>query len=63
MNARKTVFQIIGIVATTVIGFLMIPPLMKVCENKIYKASLKTDKIDYENMGPEIVKKVKSKEA
>lgn len=62
MSTEKTVYWIIGIAAVTVIGFLVIPPLMKKYSNKLYKSSLKKDKIDFENMEPEIVKKIESKE-
>ena len=62
MSTEKTVYWIIGIAAVTVIGFLVIPPLMKKYGNKLYKSSLKKDEIDFENMGPEIVKKEETKE-
>ncbi len=57
MNAEKNICFIIGITVVTVIGFLMIPPFMKKYSNKLYKASLKKEYIDFEKMGPEIVKK------
>ena len=57
MSTEKTIYWIIGIAAVTVIGFLVIPPLMKKYGNKFYKSSLKNDDIDFENMGPDIVKK------
>lgn len=50
------------IAAVTVIGFLVIPPLMKKYSNKLYKSSLKKDEIDFDKMGPEIVKKDEAKE-
>lgn len=62
MSTEKTVYWIIGIAAVTVIGFLVIPPLMKKYSNKLYRSSLKKDKIDYDKMGPEIVKKEEAKE-
>ncbi len=62
MSTEKTVYWIIGIAAVMVIGFLVIPPLMKKYGNKLYKSSLKKDEIDFENMGPEIVKKEEKKE-
>lgn len=62
MSTEKTVYWIIGIAAVMVIGFLVIPPLMKKYGNKLYKSSLKKDEIDFENMGPEIVKKEETKE-
>ena len=57
MNTKKTVCWLIGITAVTVIGFLVIPPIIKKYGNRIYKYSLKNDDIDFENMGPDIVKK------
>lgn len=62
MSTKKTIYRIIGIATVTVIGFLVIPPLMKKYGNKLYKSSLKKDKVDFENMGPEIVKMEESKE-
>ncbi len=62
MNTDKTLYWVIGVLALTVIGFLVIPPLMKKYGNKIYKSSLKKDEIDFDNMGPEIVKKEDAKE-
>lgn len=47
------VIMFIGGVALTVIGFTVIPPLTNKCANKIYKASLKKEKIDFDNIGPE----------
>lgn len=44
-------------VALTVVGFIVIPPLLKKYTNKMYKVSLKKEEIDFDNMGPEIVKK------
>lgn len=41
--------------ALTVAGFIFIPPLIKKYGNKVYKNSLDTDDIDFDDMGPEIV--------
>lgn len=59
MRTEKNVYWLIGIVAVTLIGFLVIPTLMNKIGNKLYKASLKNDEIDFENMEPKIVKKKK----
>lgn len=56
MDTGKTVYWIIGFATMTILGFLIIPPLMKKISNKLYKSSLKKDEIDFEDMGPEIVK-------
>ncbi len=42
-------------VALTVAGFIVIPPIIKKYGNKVYKKSLSTEDIDFDNMGPEIV--------
>lgn len=41
--------------ALAVVGFIVIPELLEKYSNKIYKSSLKKDKIDFDSMGPEIV--------
>ncbi len=62
MDNDKTIWWVIGFIAVTVIGFLVIPPLIKKYGNKIYRSSLKKEVIDFDNMGPEIVKKDKGEE-
>ncbi len=47
---------IIGSIALTIIGFAVIPVLIDKCGKKLYKSSLKNEEIDFDNMGPEIVK-------
>lgn len=61
MSKGKTIYWFIGLVTVTTIGFLVIPSLVKKYSNKLYKFSLKKDKIDFENMGPEVLKKEKIK--
>ena len=39
----------------TVAGILVIPSLVKKYGTKLYKKSLQTDEIDFDEMGPEIV--------
>lgn len=41
--------------ALTVVGFIVIPPLIKKYGNKAYKKSLDAEDIDFDSMGPEIV--------
>lgn len=53
-NGSK-VLMVFGGVALTVAGFIVIPPLIEKCSNKMYKCSLKNEEIDFDNMGPEIV--------
>lgn len=45
----------VGGAALTVAGFIVIPQLLEKYSNKMYKSSLKKDKIDFDSMGPEIV--------
>lgn len=54
-NALNQMLVIVGGVALMVAGFIIIPPLLNKCSNKIYKNSLRKEKIDFDNMGPEIV--------
>ena len=56
MSEDRTFLWVIGAILLTVVGFIAIPPLMKKVERKIYKRSLKRDYVDYDNLGPEIVK-------
>lgn len=51
---KKTLI-IAGGIVLTVVGFIVIPPLLDKYANKAYKVSLKKEEIDFDNMGPEIV--------
>lgn len=53
-RCRKLVWFVVGSVLT-VVGFLVIPPLIQKYGNKAYKKSLNMDDIDFDEMGPEIV--------
>lgn len=53
-KSRKAMI-IAGGVALTIAGFIVIPPLLDKYANKAYKSSLRKEKIDFDNMGPEIV--------
>lgn len=57
MKKQNIALWVIGSVALTAIGFLVIPKLIKKYGDKIYKSSLKNEEIDFDEMGPEIVKK------
>lgn len=39
----------------TAAGFIVIPRLIKKYGTKVYKNTLNTSKIDFDNMGPEVV--------
>lgn len=56
-KTKNKVLLAIGGIALTVAGFIIIPPMIDKYGNKIYKASLKKDDIDFDNIGPEIIKK------
>ncbi len=53
-KGKKTLI-IAGGIVLTVVGFIVIPPLLDKYANKAYKVSLKKEEIDFDNMGPEIV--------
>ncbi len=54
----KSIFwYVLGSTALTVIGFVLMPPLIKMYGNKLYRYSLRKEESDFENLGPEIVKK------
>ena len=55
---NKSIFwYVFGSIILTVAGFMLIPPLIEKYGNKLYKSSLKNEEIDFDNLGPEIVKK------
>ena len=54
---KNKVWWWIGSSVLVVIGFTMIPYIINKYGNKIYKSSLKRDVIDFDNLGPEIIRK------
>lgn len=54
-NNVKKVFVFLAAATLTVVGFVVIPPLIDKYANKVYKASLKKEDIDFDDMGPEII--------
>lgn len=54
-NIGGTILLVAAGVTLTVAGFIVIPPLIQKYGNKTYKASLKREVIDFDNMGPKIV--------
>ena len=54
---NTTAIVVAGVVVLTIAGCLIIPPLLKKCSNKAYKLSIKKDEIDFDNLGPEIIRK------
>lgn len=55
-KSKKILFCISGLFLTT-LGFLLVPAILNKYSNELYKSKLKNEKIDIENMGPEIIKK------
>ena len=60
-TSRKLVFVATGMILT-VVGFIFIPPFIQKCGNKVYKSSLKKEKIDFDEMGPEIISQTEDQE-
>ena len=46
-----------GFLALATVGVVMIPPLIRKLSNKLYQAGSTNESIDFENLGPEIVRK------
>ena len=53
----QKIIMVAGGVTLTVAGFILIPPLIEALGNKLYKASSTKEKIDFANLGPEIIPK------
>lgn len=51
------ILYFVGGAALTAAGFIVIPPLIKKYSNKAYKASVVSEDVDIDSMGPEIVRK------
>ena len=62
MSSGKSLCWVLGAIAITVVGIIVIPPLLKKYGVKLYKSSAKKEEIDFDNLGPEIVKKDKTEE-
>lgn len=54
---RRKLPLVVGGIALTAVGFVVIPPIINSMSRKVYKSSVDTSDIDFENMGPEIVRK------
>ncbi len=53
---KKSVFLTVGGVALTAVSVITLQPLIKKYADKLYKTSLRNEAIDFDNLGPEIVK-------
>lgn len=54
-STMEKILIILGAATLMVVGFMVIPKLIDKCSKKLYKASLKNEEIDFDNMGPEII--------
>lgn len=54
-STTEKILIFLGAAILTGVGFIIIPPLIDKCAKRVYKASLKTKEIDFEDMGPEII--------
>ncbi len=61
-STTEKILILLGAVALMVVGFLVIPPFIDKCSKKLYKASLKNEEIDFDDMGPEIIPKEEEEE-
>ena len=57
MEGNKTIWWMLGAITLTIVGFAVIPPLIKQYSSKLYRETNKREKIDFDDLGPEIVKK------
>ena len=57
MKKRKTIYWVLASCTVATVGFVVVPPIVKKISAKLYKADLRKEEIDFENLGPEIVKK------
>ena len=53
----KKILFVVGGVALTAAAFVVIPPAINKVSQKIYRTQNDTSDIDFDNMGPEVVRK------
>ena len=53
----STALVITGTAALTIAGVIIVPPLLRKYSNRLYKSFTKNEEIDFDNLGPEIVRK------
>lgn len=51
----RKIIMVVGGVTLTVAGFIVIPPVLEKYSSRVYKSSLKREKMDFDHMEPEIV--------
>ena len=54
---KKIMLCFAAAVVTIAFGVIIIPPIISKYGNKLYKSSLSTEKINFDDLGPEVVKK------
>ena len=59
---KNRALWVVGSIALTVVGFIVIPPIIGKVSTKAYKLSVQSEEIDIENLEPEIVKKSEMEE-
>lgn len=58
-SSTEKILIFVAVATLTVVGFIVIPSLIDKYANKVYKASLKKEEIDFDDMGPEIIPNTK----
>jgi hypothetical protein len=53
----KKILFVVGGIALTAAAFVVIPPAINKVSRKVYRAQNDTSDIDFDNMGPEVVRK------
>ena len=57
MKSDKSFWRIIGVLAAVAVSFLVIVPLVQKFSDKLYKKCERKKEIDFDNLGPEVVRK------
>ncbi len=55
-NRKSRIWWSVGGFVLTMVGLVVIPVFIDKYSNKLYKSSLKKESINFDNLGPEIVK-------
>ena len=61
MDENKNLIVVLVAVVLVILGFLFVPKIINKFSNRIYK-KMDKEEIDFDNLGPEIVKKDEGKE-
>lgn len=60
---KRNLIFVVGSVALTAVSVVVVPPILDRLSRKAYKASVDTSDIDFNDMGPEIVRKDSTKDS